>query len=253
MSDSETTIHLRTPRFAAVRTRTARNAYFATRYLLACNAVTYPLLRVVPAAYEEAIVTRDMNACIDGLPRSANTFGTMAFIERNPGAKLAHHTHVPQQLRRAVRLGVPCVVLIREPVGNLTSLIIAGRDGLSHGLALRVYIHYHRQVSKLRDRLALCTFDEVLDDPAVIARRLNARFGTRFDPTPTDQRERQAVVDELARREEQSDIPPTHARVPGDYKESLKPKVREALRRHRLLPAAEEIYEELAASVRDAK
>ena len=45
MSDSETTIRLLAPRFAAVRTRSARNAYFATRYLLACNAVTYPLLR----------------------------------------------------------------------------------------------------------------------------------------------------------------------------------------------------------------
>lgn len=253
MSDSETTIRLPTPRFAAVRTRTARNAYFATRYLLACNAITYPFLRVAPAAYQEAIVTRDTDACIEGLPRSANTFGTMAFTERNPGAKLAHHMHDPQQIRRAARIGVPCVVLIREPLDNLTSLIIAGRDGLSHGLALRVYIHYHRQVLKLRDRLALCTFDEVRDDPAVIARRLNARFGTRFDPTPTDQRERQAVVDKLARLEEQSDIPPTHARVPGGYKERLKPEVRKALARHRLLPAAEEIYGELAASVLDAK
>jgi hypothetical protein len=253
MSDSETRIHLRTPRFAAVRTRTARNAYFATRYLLANNAVTFPLLRVVPAAYEEAIVTRDMDACIEGLPRSANTFGTMAFIERNPDAKVAHHTHVPQQLRRAARIGVPCVVLIREPLGSLTSLIIAGRDGLSHGLALRVYLHYHRLVSKLRDRLAICTFEEVRGDPAVIARRLNARFGTDFDARPTDERERQAVVDELARREQQADIPATHARVPDDRKERLKPKVREELRRHPLLPAAEAIYRELAASAGDAK
>lgn len=253
MSDSETTIRLLAPRFAAVRTRSARNAYFATRYLLACNAVTYPLLRFIPAAYEEAIVTRGMDACIEGLARAANTFGTMAFIERNPWAKVAHHMHVPQQLRRAVGLGVPCVVLIREPLGNLTSLIIAGRHGLSHGLALRVYIHYYRQVSKLRDRLAVCTFDEVLEDPAIIARRLNERFGTTFDATPTDRREREALVGRVARLEEESDAPPTHARVPSAYKESLKPEVREALRRHRLLPAAEEIYGELAASVRDAK
>ena len=61
------------------------------------------------------------------------------------------------------------------------------------------------------------------------------------------------MVDKLARLEEQSDIPPTHTRVPGGYKESLKPKAREALRRHRLLPAAEEIYGELAGSGRDAK
>lgn len=252
MSSSETTIHVpRSRRFGAIRTRSARNAYFATRYLLGSYAITYPLLRFAPAPYEEVIVKRGMDACIEGLPRSANTFGAMAFIERNPRAKVAHHMHVPQQFRRAVRLAVPCVVLIREPLGNLASLVIAGENPLFHGLALRVYIHYHRQVAEMRDQLALCTFDEVRDDPAVIARRLNERFGTDFDGAPADQREKQAVVDKLARLEELSGSPPTHGTVPSASKEGLKPAVREALARHRLLPTADALYAELAKRVQD--
>jgi hypothetical protein len=254
MDYPQTTIEVpRSRRFAQMkRPRIVRNAWFGTRYLLGSYALTYPLLRFTPAPYERVIVERDHDACIDALPRSANTFGAMAFMERNQEVNLAHHMHVAHQFRRAVRLGVPCAVLIREPLENLTSLVIAGENDLSHDLAYRVYIHYYRRVAAIRDQLALCTFEEVRDDPAVIARRLNEKFETSFNGEPTDEQEKQAVVNTLSHWQELTGSRPAHGTIPSDYKENLKPSVRAALARHRLRPTAEVLYRRLADSIEAA-
>jgi hypothetical protein len=233
-------------RFAQMkRPRWLRNAWFGTRYQLGSHAVTFPLLHFAPAPYARVMVRRGMDACIDGLPRSSNTFAGWAFLDQNPEVDLAHHVHLPMQFRRAVRLGIPTAVLIREPLGNLTSLVIAGENDLSHDLAFRVYLHYYGQAASLRDRIALCTFDEVLDDPSVVARRLNESFGTGFRADPMGEDEKQRIVELLKRNEERMGSRPAHATVPTEYKESLKPIVRSELARHRLLPAAEALYADL--------
>jgi hypothetical protein len=237
----------RSRRYARMqRPRWVRNGWFATRYLLGSYAVTYPVLRLAPAPYARVMVEREHEVCIEGLPRSANTFGGWAFLDQNADARLAHHMHVPQQAVRSVRLGVPCAVLVREPIGNLTSLVIAGENDLSHDLAYRVFIHYHRKVATVRDRIVVCTFDEVLDDPSVIARRLNNRFGTTFVAEPFTATDKDRIVEGLERNERELGSRPAHATVPSQYKESLKPAVRGALAAHPMLPAARAAYAALA-------
>jgi hypothetical protein len=157
--------------------------------------------------------------------------------------------HVPQQALRSVHLGVPCVVLIRKPLGNLTSLVIAGENDLSHELAFRVYIHYYRRVATVRDQIALCSFEEVVEDPSVVARRLNEAHGTAFCAEPMTDAQKRDVVERLERNEAQMRSRPGHGTVPNRYKEELKPAVRAALARHPLLPAAEAAYRALAAAI----
>ena len=233
------------------RPRTIRNVWFATRYALGSHRATYPLLRVAPAPYTRVVVRRGMDACIEGLPRSANTFGGTAFLLQNPGVRLAHHMHVPEQARRAVRLGVPCVVLLREPLSLLTSLVIAGDNDLAPRLGFRVYIDYYRRIARLRDRVALCSFDEVVEDPSVVARRLNELYGTTFRADPFDARGKRDIVELLEQQQAEMRARPGHVTVPSDYKERLKPEVRAALAAHPLLLEAMAAYrlvaEELAA------
>ncbi len=228
------------------RPRYVRNAWFGIRYVLGSHSITYPILRYAPAPYARVIVEKDMDACIEGLPRSANTFGGWAFLEQNPDVRLAHHMHVPMQTLRAVRLGVPCVVLIRRPLGNLTSLVIAGENDLSHDLAFRIYIDYYRRMVPIRERIAICTFVEVLEDPSVIARRLNTAYGTAFAAAPMSEATKRDIVARLERNERNMRSRPGHGTVPNRYKDELKPRVLEALSRHPLLPRAEAAYATLA-------
>lgn len=231
------------------RPRAVRNAWFATRYVLGSHNATFPLLRVAPAPYARVMVERWMDACIEGLPRSANTFGGWAFLAQNPDVELAHHVHVPMQAYRSVQLGVPCVVLIREPVGNLTSLVIAGENDLSHELAFRIYIHYFRLIWAIRDEVAICRFDEVLEDPSIIGARLNRRYGTSFNQTPMSAREKQEIVEGLEANEQEMQSRPGHGTVPNPHKEGLKPALRAALSAHRLLPEARRAYEHVEEAI----
>lgn len=230
------------------RPRIVRNAWFATRFFLGSHALTYPLLRWAPAPYARVMVERGMDACIEGLPRSANTFGGLVFLEQNPGVALAHHMHVPMQFLNAVRLGVPCCVLIRRPVDNLASMAIAGDNDVSHDLLFRVYLHYLGKIETVRDRVTLCTFDEVLAEPGIIARRLNAFYGTSFNAEPPSAEQTSRIVEALKGDER---VRPGHVPVPTQFKEDLKPKVKRALSEHRMLPAAAALYDRLAAGAGD--
>ncbi len=228
------------------RPRAIRNGWFVARYVLGSYRATYPLLRFAPAPYSRVMVKIGMDACIDGMPRSANTFGGTAFLQQNPGVRLAHHMHLPEQVGRAVRLGVPCVVLLRDPLSNLASLVIAGDNDLSPYAAFRVYIDYYRRIARLRKRLALCRFEEVLEDPSVIARRLNDFYGTDFRADPLDGRAKRKIVQLLEQQQGAMNARPGHVTVPNDYKERLKPVVRKALAAHPLLAEAEAAYRLLA-------
>lgn len=189
---------------------------------------------------------RDSVVCIEGFPRSANSYAVEIFWRRNGRLPTAHHLHVPGQVLEAQRLGRPCALLVRRPLDALSSLLIVD-ERLSPSVVLWSYIDFHRRCWPARDAVAVCCFDEVIGDASVVARRLNERFGTDFDGRPVDQGEREqalASLAELNRRER-------HARwllaVPHPEKERLKARAGDALRRHRRMVEAELWFERWAS------
>ena len=69
----------------------------------------FPLLTKGPRTRPDLMVRRGTEICIEGFPRSGNTFAVYAFELWNPGSQVAHHLHAPGQFVRALRLSVPCV------------------------------------------------------------------------------------------------------------------------------------------------
>ena len=136
---------------------------------------------------------------IDGFPRAGNTFAVTAFrLSQREGVPVAHHTHMPGQILGAVRAGIPVLLVIREPEPTVLSLVVR-LPYLSVGQALRSYWRFHEPLARVRDRLVVGTFEEVVSDFGAVVRRVNARFGTSFDafePTPEHVREVMAVIEE---------------------------------------------------------
>lgn len=120
----------------------------------------------------------------------------MVFKLRNGPVPFAHHMHVPGQILRAVRLEIPCAVLIRSPVDAISSMLLI--DGqLPVGFAIWSYVDFYRRTWSVRSSVALCPFDEVVEDGSVVSRRLNEVFGTRFDDRPVEATERAQIFREL--------------------------------------------------------
>lgn len=143
-------------------------------------ALFYPLARRRRARTAGNLVTPDCDIVIEGYPRCGNTFALNAFLFAQPGpVKTADHVHVPAQVMRAVRLGLPTLVVIREPEAAVRSLVV------KHGFvrpkdALRGYWLFYRSILGARRGYVAADFAEVTTDFGGVCRRLNARFQTGF-------------------------------------------------------------------------
>ena len=86
-------------------------------------ALYYPIYgRKYPANYIST--NKDTQICIEGFPRSGNTYSVSAFKLANKGIKISHHLHVPAQVLLAVQYQIPTIVVIRNPLDAVTSLLI---------------------------------------------------------------------------------------------------------------------------------
>jgi len=140
--------------------------------------ITQAYLAVHPE-FRSVRLTRATALVIDGHSRCANTYAVCAFEQANPGLRLTHHLHNPRVFRRAVRLGVPALVLVRRPEDVVASML-AFEPALSAGDILRTYRDFYTPLLPILDELVVADFDEVVRDFGAVVRQLNARFGTAF-------------------------------------------------------------------------
>ncbi|MBA2525288.1 MAG: hypothetical protein H0V18_05815 [Pyrinomonadaceae bacterium] len=218
---------------------TWRRLAYSTRTWLGSHRLTYPLLRLARAG---AVVTSRTQACIEGFPRSANTWAVFPFRMWNPDVCVAHHVHVPMQIRRAVSLDVPCAVLVRKPLDALTSLLVMDEDRLSDAVACHSYTTFYDRILDLREHVVTCTFEEVTEDPFTVVTRLNARYGTDFQGVRLDGDERAALRDRIERYHRREGFREAAFTVPSETRRRAAAGVRERLQAHPALEPAEDAY-----------
>lgn len=193
------------------------------------------------------LVTARSDVCIEGFPRSANTYTVAAFRQWNRDARVAHHLHAAFHVRRAVRLAVPCCVLVRRPFDAIASVVVMTRGRISADTCFRGWLRFHRRILPVRDGIVICRFEELTSDPSIAPRRLNERFETSFQFEPMTPASGQALLRKLearARRRAASS-PERIAPVPSVGKEHLKAAMRAQLAEHPMLAEAEAVYAEL--------
>ena len=82
-------------------------------------------------------------------------------------------------MRRAVRLGLPTLVLIRRPTDAVTSYLVR-RPTLTPDDALLEYLDFYRTAWPARDGFVVAPFEPVVSDFGAVIDRVNERFGTSF-------------------------------------------------------------------------
>lgn len=125
---------------------------------------------------------------MESYPRCASSFAIAGFrLAQEPRSlRLAHHTHASGHVIAGIRLGIPALVLIREPEGAVVSSRIR-HPARRYADLLRGFCAFYEPLVPHRGDLVIGTFDEVISgELGAITRRLNARFGTtyaEFEPT----------------------------------------------------------------------
>lgn len=159
---------------------TSRRVLRRVRRLLGDHPALLPIVLWGTPGSSKRAITAQTEAVIEGFPRSGNTFAYFALQDANGGPlPVSSHVHVPAQVERAVALGKPTLLVVREPVACLASLLTAAPH-VRIRPAFEEYIHHHRRVLPLVDDLVIGTFEQITTDFGMVVDALNARFGTRF-------------------------------------------------------------------------
>jgi hypothetical protein len=164
-----------------------RLVHLAWLYVHDWSSVTpifLPTVRFCPALQEpgdpRCWVSPTTEIVIEGYPRSGNTFAVVAFrLAQGREIEIAHHLHAAAQIKRAARLDVPAIVLIREPSEAILSLVVRDPHA-SMRWALRSYIRFYSIVVPYLDKMVVAPFATVTSDLASIIRMVNTRYGTAF-------------------------------------------------------------------------
>ncbi|MEM8867175.1 MAG: hypothetical protein AAGC73_02800 [Verrucomicrobiota bacterium] len=142
------------------------------------------------------IVSKTSDITIEGYPRSGNSFAHSAFRSAQGETKyrIATHVHSHAQIIRSVQLGVPTMVLLREPKAAALSLVALSKEIAERELSeadkkrskctlmqnLEDYTRFYEHVYEVHQGVIIADFNLVTRDFGQIIERVNHRFGTRF-------------------------------------------------------------------------
>jgi hypothetical protein len=238
--------------------RLARVSAARALYAVMTTAAMHPALALPLARLrrEGELVEESTDLLIESFPRCASSFAVAAFrLAQEPRpVTVAYQTHAPGHVIRAVRLGVPALVLTREPgdvvVSNLIRHPKRGVDGVIHG-----FLRFYEPLMPYRSGFVAGTFAEVVGGRfgAVIC-RVNHRFGTsfaEFEATEANVNRCLREIDEEWRRR-RGDAPDRLERIvprPSETREGMKEDLRrryDAEGSPRLRTRAEALYRRLA-------
>jgi hypothetical protein len=129
---------------------------------------------------EGFFVEPDTDICIEGFPRSGNTFLCKLVKELNPDLKTANHKHSVGHIKHAFYLNKPVVILIRDPLDAITSELIRysgdGKKISKHLYTINRYIQFYDYVSKVSNQVILVTFAELTQDTERVLYELERKY-----------------------------------------------------------------------------
>jgi len=160
-------------------------------------ALFYPLARRRRAKTSGIFTGADCDIVIEGYPRVGATYAVEAFHHAQPRpVRIASHVHVPAQIMRGVGLGLPILVLIREPEATVRSLVVK-HPFLRLRDALRGYALFYRWLRPLARHVVVADFAEVTTRLDAVIERVNAQFDTAFAPFDHSAAAEAAVAERL--------------------------------------------------------
>jgi hypothetical protein len=233
---------------ATLRSSADRVRHHARRPLARTPYLWDAAMRVRPE--KNATLARpDTSIVIEGFLRSGNTYSVAAFrIANGPDLHVGRHLHGGPHVLRAVRLGLPAVVLIREPRDAVLSYLIR-RDSLTPHDGLLEYLDFYRTTWPARAGFVVAPFDLVVSDFGRVIDEVNDRFGTafrRYERTPANEEKAFELVEEMNRLESGGEVVETHVGRPSEERARRKEELRALLDRPRTtvrLREAEELYQ----------
>ena len=210
------------------------------RFYLGCKIGNLPSLfwlNYYRKQFQESIISKESDICIEGFQRSGNSFFFRVFKKYNREAAIAHHMHASMQILKALDYKVPTVVLIRRPEDAIASLL-TWDDTLRLGIAIRAYIDFYKALIPIKNEFVIARFTDVTTNPSRIINLINKRYNTDFVVPSLNEKDLEDLKLNLHKNQTNELVSP----VPNPAKELLNQKNKKLVLAHSLFKNADEIY-----------
>lgn len=227
------------------------------RYLVMTSLARFPVvaLPLTRLRGEGVVVDERTDLVVESFPRCASSFAlaTINLAQAPRVLNVAHHTHAPANVLRAIDLAVPALVLIRSPEDVVVSNMIRHPRRTPNDV-LHGFLRFYEPLQPRRSGFVVGTYDEVTGGQmSSVIRRVNRRFGTdlvEFEPTPDNvERIMREIDDDWRRRRGGGERLERIVPRPSDLRDRMKADLRERFRSEAsvtLRDRAEQVYASLA-------
>ena len=187
---------------------------------------------------------------VSGFPRSGNTFFSFFMRSYFPEKRISTHYHVFAGVRYALSNQVPALIIIRDPVDAISSLLVKDSKTSAAAMngAIHDYIDYYSRVHQtpLSEKLRIIKFEHAVSPEVNNVLALSNWLGwvrPNSDISPI-LRHVTARIDELV-----SAYPDTAKSFTNEKKRAAKKEVKSLLSGAAAIREANEIYEKILARI----
>lgn len=212
----------------------------------------YPLARSLETAlgliHAQSFCDSETDLCLEGYPACANSFLYFVFEEcARRTLRVSHHTHSVANIRRALRYGVPTLVVFRTPDDAIPSYLSRfDKDPMEATLR---YVRFYRHVREMADEVSLASFSEVTSQAEKVVQRVATTSNLRFDlrePSTLEERVRERMDNQWS-QEESSLFNPRDIPLPNEDRSAAKERARQAIQQLDVYTEAVREYERIEA------
>jgi hypothetical protein len=182
--------------------------------------------------------------CIEGYPRSGNTFLFAICCQLISKEKIAHHLHNCAQIKASIQCGVPVLFVARSPLDAICSYII--REDISYSRAIDQYLSLYSYVAQNFSLVQVIEFDEVVSNPQQTAIKVANLL--KINASDISIHELKREVSAMDMSDQKSDaVNPLKVGLPTEEKRKLKQVVMAELKEafHEEIKKCEDTYERI--------
>ena len=175
--------------------------------------------------YQGRLVTDVTDIVIEGAPRVASSYveHALQICQMRP-LKIASHTHAPASVIYAGRLGIPTLVIIREPYSAVRSAILR-MPHLPHRYIVDRYYQFYRRLEFEAITFVVADFTEVIENLGQVVDRINQFYGTSFDRYESTVANEKMVFESLLERDQVTGASLLQSYAPNEHKRFTKDRI----------------------------
>ena len=169
---------------------------------------------------------------VEGYLGTGTTWTSQVLRLANPGAAVAFHRHRPAQVAEGLRRGLPVLVLIRDPLDAISSILVRQPQRRPETETAR-FEAFYRACLPTADRVVVATFEQATGDVDEVIHRINRRFTSAFNGLSSlDPPGRETVFEAIRASDRQflGDGAPMRGAAPFDGRSQALEAARETLR-----------------------